>query len=89
MRVVSSHTFHSIKASTGEPTERSLMRSPSADSPSRPTGVSSDTESREKKERLGPVGGSLGSLKSAGLSSTPSVSEMRQPKHRDRKLCLH
>ena len=34
------------------------------------------------KEFLGPVGGSL---RSARLNSTPSVSEMRQPGNRDRK----
>src|SRR5712692_2043128 len=37
MPAVSSRTFPSLMASTGEPTERSSMKSPSADSPSRPT----------------------------------------------------
>ena len=36
-----------MTASTGEPTQRSSMRSPRADSPSRPTGVSRETGSRE------------------------------------------
>src|ERR1035438_10370292 len=47
MPAVSSRTLDSITASTGEPTQRSSMRSPRADSPSRPTGVSSETGSRE------------------------------------------
>src|SRR5437588_1479469 len=47
MPAVSSRTFDSMTASTGEPTQRSSIRSPNADSPSRPTGVSSDTGSRE------------------------------------------
>src|SRR5258706_190035 len=47
MLAVSSRTLVSITASTGEPTQRSSIKSPSADSPSRPTGVSSDTGSRE------------------------------------------
>src|SRR5262245_58590127 len=44
---VSSRTLVSITVSTGEPTQRSSIKSPSADSPSRPTGVSSETGSRE------------------------------------------
>ena len=40
---VSSRTLPSITASTGDPTQRSSIKSPCADSPSRPTGVSSET----------------------------------------------
>src|ERR1035441_1772043 len=47
MPAVSSRTLDSITASTGEPTQRSSISSPRADSPWRPTGVSSDTGSRE------------------------------------------
>src|SRR5579872_6154345 len=47
MPAVSLRTLHSITASTGDPTQRSSIRSPNADSPSRPTGVSSETGSRE------------------------------------------
>src|ERR1035438_8222181 len=44
---VSSRTLESITASTGEATHRTSIKSPSADSPSPPTGVSSDTGQRE------------------------------------------